>query len=912
MKLKSFALCAIAAAMAGCTIDTDTSTDNNQNTLGSIALTGTAKDGDTLTVSVEDPDGISGSVSYYWYADGAVIEGANSNTLTLTEDHIGKEITAQAMYTDEGGTNESHISDPTTAVAAVPFDGTVTISGEAVIGNTLTANVADDNGIDDTTVISYEWFAGSNSIDGEVTSELTLTEEHFGEVITVQATYQDIRGFDESPTSAPTAAVTRENTEGTVDITGTPTVGNTLTAEITDADGVPTSVSYQWFAGDQAISGETSANYVVEDTYLGETISVQVIYTDENGFDEDNTSAPTVAVTDKLVDAAGTVTIMGTAPYLVDAPLTAELSDDNGVTEANVSYTWSADGQVIAGETSKTFTPTNHAGAIISVSVNYTDDDGFTATVTDELASVVYTTIVNDVNELNTTLSNGLFNGQVVGLNTNVYADLDAITIDKSATLRALEGESPTITGDLCIHVTSETDGAKIQGITFANIDTKAGSTCATEESAIIYSEGANFVFSHNTMGGDQSDLNTSDPQWVMLKGSAALVERNTFTDRDHATAGSIIKMSSSSSDHVIQYNLFKGTDANPNYSNSSLHLFNVGSTTGTDAANNANFTIRYNRVEGVVTGRRMMRVQTSNAQIYGNTIIDTNGGISLEDGGFNNVSDNIIIRTTNIADTDDRPAGILATPFGHTISNNYIAGIRSSNKEAGGIVFTANPLSQADGGVPNSGNQAVLDSAGDFTLTVTNNTILNSVQPIVFSTEIGSKAPVGDCDELTAALAPELFAISWNFFKINFDANLIANGLNENSATQGLAFDSEDISSDHAFEYDCDLVDRGNSSFTNNFGFTDSYYHGDAKAAWDTNEVLETNANGNGAFDTDGAIDQNPADNGKEVPELVTANNGLVETDANGAQAAAGAKGLYYINESDVGAGSTWTMSNN
>ena len=80
------------------------------------------------------------------------------------------------------------------------------------------------------------------------------------------------------------------------------------------------------------------------------------------------------------------------------------------------------------------------------------------------------------------------------------------------------------------------------------------------------------------------------------------------------------------------------------------------------------------------------MRVQTSGATIKGNTILNPNGGISLEDGGFNTVSDNIIIRTTDIASSSDRPAGVLVTPLGHTVSNNYIAGIRSGNKEAGGM----------------------------------------------------------------------------------------------------------------------------------------------------------------------------------------------------------------------------------
>ena len=415
-------------------------------------------------------------------------------------------------------------------------------------------------------------------------------------------------------------------------------------------------------------------------------------------------------------------------------------------------------------------------------------------------------------------------------------------------------------------------------------------------------------------MDGEEATLNNSEYHWLMIKGQSALVERNTFSNRNVAEKGSVIKISSSSSDHVIQYNLFSDSD-NPNFDQSSLYLINAGSTTGSGAADNANFTIQYNRVENFVTGRRLMRVQTSGATIKGNTIVNPNGGISLEDGGFNSVTDNIIIRTTDIASSSDRPAGVLITPLGHTVSNNYIAGIRSGNKEAGGIVFTANPFSQADGGVPNSGNQAVLDSAGDFTLNVTNNTVLNSQQPIVFSTEIGPKAPTSDCDELTAANAPVLYGLTKNAFVINFNGNLIANGLgdqtdadtiNSSATTQGLFYPNT-LESDHAFEYDCDLINHDSSVLSNNFGYMDSRVSGDASGDW----VEIRKLNGNGAFDTDGAIDQDPATNGKEVLEYVTAASTLLETDPAGLQAEAGAKGLHYIQSSEVGVGSTWKIQN-
>ena len=898
MKFKTFALCAIAAAITGCSTDSD----NNPNTLGSITLSGTPTSGETLSASVSDANGISGDITYYWYADGVAIPNADTASFTLTDEQIGSPVTVQALYTDDGNINESHISDPTSDISAIIFPASIAITGDAFVGSTLAASVVDENGIEDATIL-YTWFADDVAIEDEVSAELELKEAQFGTVITVNAAFEDDRGFDESVTSAATDVVFRNNSQGFVVIQGTPTVGNILATEITDLDGATGTITYQWFADDTAIVGATESSYMVDTSLVGMVLTVQTTYVDDNGFEEDYVSNATIAVSNVAVDQPGSIEIMGTAPYLASATLTAEITDNNGIEETNVVYSWSADGVEITGANSKTYTPTSQAGSIISVNASYTDNDAFTGTVTDSLDTLIYTQVVGDTASLESTIG-VLADGDVLGLNTNIYSPTAAIEFASGITLRALEGQTPTLSGDLCIHVADGVDGAAVTGITFTDIDTLSGSSCDSGEEAVIYSEGDNFVFSQNTMDGEQAILNYPDDSyhWLVLKGSGALIERNTFSGRDVAQEGSVIKLASSGSDHVIQYNLFSDS-ANDNYDNSSLLLLNLGSTTGSDAADNANFTVQYNRIENVVTGRRLMRVQTSGATIHGNTIFNANGGISLEDGGFNVITDNVIIRTSDIADSDDRPSGVLVTPLGHTVSNNYIAGIRSGNKEAGGIVFTANPFSQADGGVPNSGNQAILDGTGDLTLTVTNNTVLNSLQPIVFSTEIGSKAGVGDCDELTVIDNPQLYALTKNFFVIDFDANVIANGFNENATTQGLYLNADGGFSDHSFEYDCDIINHDESTLTNNFGFSDSYMSGDTSDDW----VDIRNVDGNGEFDTDGAIDQDPASNGKEVPELITATSTLVETDPNGAQSIAGAKSLHYIQASEVGVGSTW-----
>ena len=182
MKLKHFALCAVAAAILGCNTDSN----NNDNNLGSIALSGTVTSGETLTTSVSDPDGISENITYFWYADGQAIPGATGSSFTLTDDQIGLPITAQALYTDDGGINESHITDPTANVSAISFAASITVTGNAIIGSTLTAMIADGNGVENATVV-YKWFADDVEIDGQVLSTLELAEEQVGTVITVNA-----------------------------------------------------------------------------------------------------------------------------------------------------------------------------------------------------------------------------------------------------------------------------------------------------------------------------------------------------------------------------------------------------------------------------------------------------------------------------------------------------------------------------------------------------------------------------------------------------------------------------------------------------------------------------------------------------------------------------------------------------
>ncbi|MFW9606550.1 MAG: calcium-binding protein, partial [Pseudomonas sp.] len=123
----------------------------NDAPTGSVTLTGTATQGQTLTAAntLADVDGL-GTVAYQWLADGKDISGATSSTFTLGQAQVGKAISVKASYTDGHGTAESKTS--ASESVGLLFAGTATadvksgtsgadnISGKA--GNDLLSGLA--------------------------------------------------------------------------------------------------------------------------------------------------------------------------------------------------------------------------------------------------------------------------------------------------------------------------------------------------------------------------------------------------------------------------------------------------------------------------------------------------------------------------------------------------------------------------------------------------------------------------------------------------------------------------------------------------------------------------------------------------------------------------------------------------
>ena len=283
--------------------------------------------------------------------------------------------------------------------------GAPTISGTAQVGETLTADtsgVEDADGLDNA-VFGYQWLAGDTDISGATGSTYTLPDADEGKAITVQVSFTDDAGNDETLTSAATDAVTAAPTSnnpstGAPTISGTVQVGETLTVDtsgISDADGLTNAtLSYQWLADDADISGATGSTYTLTDSDEGKAIKVQVSFTDDAGNDETLTSAATDPVDAALAansPATGAPTISGTAQVgetlTVD---TSDIADMDGLTNADFSYQWQADDTAIQGAMGSSYTLADtDEGKAIKVQVSFTDDGGSDETLTSAATDAV-------------------------------------------------------------------------------------------------------------------------------------------------------------------------------------------------------------------------------------------------------------------------------------------------------------------------------------------------------------------------------------------------------------------------------------------------------------------------------------------------------------------------------------------
>ena len=342
---------------------------NDPNNPAAVLITGTAKVGELLTAVVSDSDGLPKDIAYKWIANG--VEVGTARTYRVTEADKGKRLLVQVVFTDKKGFIESAASDVTEPVAALNKPASVVIKGTLRVGQTLINAITDANGVPSN--IRYQWLA--DGVEVGTASTYKLTDSDKGKRISLQVTFIDNDGFEESATATTSTPVTALNNPASVAVYGDVRVGERLTAVIADANGVPSDVTYQWLADGTEV-GNTSS-YTPTETDKGKRLSVQVSFTDNDGFTEDvlSTTEPV-----KALNKPASVVINGIAK--VGETLTATITDDNGVS-SNIIYRWMVDGTLVATASRYRLAEADK-GKAVTLRVIFTDNDGFEENVTSE------------------------------------------------------------------------------------------------------------------------------------------------------------------------------------------------------------------------------------------------------------------------------------------------------------------------------------------------------------------------------------------------------------------------------------------------------------------------------------------------------------------------------------------------
>jgi len=246
-----------------------------QPTDGTFIFNGTH----SLSVTASSPD--SGTLTYQWYSNtsasnvgGTVISGAasanyNPPTSTAGTYYYFVQVTNTISDNGDGGSKTATArSNAVTLTVNLPtLTGTVSITGTAQAGQTLTANT---NSLGGSGSITYQWKRGTTNI-GTNSSIYTIQTADTGSTITVTVTRSDNSG---SVTSTPTTTIILPHLTGTVSITGTARVGQILTANTSSLGGSGT-ITYQWKRGTINI-GTNSSTYTIQAADAGSSITVTV------------------------------------------------------------------------------------------------------------------------------------------------------------------------------------------------------------------------------------------------------------------------------------------------------------------------------------------------------------------------------------------------------------------------------------------------------------------------------------------------------------------------------------------------------------------------------------------------------------------------------------------------------------
>ena len=304
-------------------------------------------------------------------------------------------------------------------------DGTYTV-GDTATALTVTATVTDGG------ELSYKWYKGDELISGATSKSYTPSTAEAGTFtykVVVTNTNNNVNG-EKTATAVSSATVIvndiviknaatpliSKGLAGGAYTVGDTATALTVTATVTDGG----ELSYQWYKGNELISGATSDSYTPDTKTAGVFIYKVVVTNTNNDVNGEKTATSIQSAIVTVIDSNKTNAekpvsikgITGTTEYKHGDTASALTIEATVTDSGNLSYQWYKDEELIEGETLASYTPdTTTAGTFIyKVRVTNTNNNvnGNKTAIEDFNIQVTITAIVNAATPL---ISKGLADG---------------------------------------------------------------------------------------------------------------------------------------------------------------------------------------------------------------------------------------------------------------------------------------------------------------------------------------------------------------------------------------------------------------------------------------------------------------------------------------------------------------------
>jgi len=246
--------------------------------LAAASIVGTPTVGQQLTCqSGVYSDTITGE-TFTWAAGGVTIANATSRTFTPTSVQGGAAVTCSIRAT--ASVNRSVVTTSaavTIARPALTSTSAPKITGTVKVNETVTCTSGTWS--DTVTGETIQWFLGTTAIKGATSKTYLIPTTAAGSSLSCSTTAS---AAGNRTATAKTAASTVALDDPLVTsalptISGTASVGSTLTATAPKYTPVATSVAYQWYSNGTAIKGATNGTYKIVAADKGKTLTVKTV-----------------------------------------------------------------------------------------------------------------------------------------------------------------------------------------------------------------------------------------------------------------------------------------------------------------------------------------------------------------------------------------------------------------------------------------------------------------------------------------------------------------------------------------------------------------------------------------------------------------------------------------------------------